>query len=136
MISNFHWPEPENDFDERLISNVKTYGCHVMNIFADESGPGWAFSIGLYVNFGHPEVIIFGLKERTAHLIINDICGRVARGERFEAGDRSNLLLEGLDVSFVDFALPHYRDHLGYGNWFYSSLPDLYPVLQLVWPDR
>ena len=135
-IADFSWPEPDDAVDEKLIANVKTFGCHIMNILADESGPGWSFSIGLYVNFGHPEVVVVGLKDATARTVINDICERIANGERFIAGGRSDQLIRGADVHFLEMALDHFPDYLGYACWFYSSLPEPFPAIQLVWPDR
>jgi hypothetical protein len=36
-------------------------------ISGDELGPGFAYSFGLYEEFGHPEIIIFGLAAESMH---------------------------------------------------------------------
>src|SRR4051812_19071087 len=112
MISNFRWPKPESPPDEKLISNVQEYGCHIIRVFASESGPGFAYSIGMYLNYGQPEVIVFGISAEHAHVILNDICKHAARGERFVAGDRTDQFLQGFDVCFTEVPLEVYPEYL------------------------
>lgn len=136
MISNFSWPEPASAAHEKLLSDVREHGCHIIRVFAEDTGPDFAYSIGMYLNFEQPEVIIFGLPAKTAHTILNDICEHAARGSRFSAGDRTDELLKGLDVCFTEVPLELYPEYLGFALWFYGSLPDPFPAIQLVWPDR
>jgi uncharacterized protein DUF4262 len=136
MIPNFRWPEPESPPDEKLISNVREYGCHIIRVFATESGPAFAYSVGMYLNYGQPEVIVFGLSVEHAHVILNDICRHAARGERFVAGDRTDQFLQGFDVCFTEVPLEVYPEYLGFALWFYRSLSEPFPAVQLVWPDR
>jgi len=136
LIAGFQWPEPEDAHDEKLISDVREYGLHIINVFADDSGPGWSFTVGLFLNYSHPEVLIYGLKERQSHLILNDLRDHVATGETFLSGARTDALLQGHDVCFLDVPLEQYPDHLGYAMWFYRSLPEPFPCVQLVWPDK
>jgi hypothetical protein len=56
--------------------------------------------------------------------------------EQFLADTRTDGLLKGLDVCFVDVAPAYYPDYLGYATWFYQSLDDGFPVVLMVWPDR
>ena len=50
MFYKFEWPQPENEVDKIIIRNVREHGCHIVGINGDEKGPGYAFSIGLFVN--------------------------------------------------------------------------------------
>jgi len=136
LIPDFRWPDPEDGPDEMIISDVREYGVHILNVFAEDGGPGWAFSIGLYLNYNHPEVLIYGLKQQQSHLILNDIREHVALGETFLAGSRTGALLRGYDVCFLDVPFNAYENHLGYAMWFYGSLPTPFPCVQLVWPDK
>jgi hypothetical protein len=61
MLNKFEWPKPEHEADETIIRNVRKHGCHIVGIIGDEQGPPYAFSIGLFLNYGHPEIVIFGL---------------------------------------------------------------------------
>jgi len=38
-------------------------------------------------------------------------------------------------VIFRPVSQKRYEDYLGYGIWFYQSLPKSFPACQLVWPD-
>jgi hypothetical protein len=136
MLPNFRWPEPDGAPDEKLIANVQKHGCHILKVFADTTGPEFAYSIGMYLNFGQPEVLIFGLPSDSAQTIINDISDRAKDGERFFAGETSDLFLKGYDVTFVEIPFEAYQEHFGFAMWFYASLPKPFPALQLVWPDR
>ncbi|MBV8700049.1 MAG: DUF4262 domain-containing protein [Bradyrhizobium sp.] len=136
MLDEFEWPRPDNDADERIVGNVRKHGCHIVGIMPDEERLGYAFSIGLFVNYGHPEIVIFGLDRRDAGNVINDIRDRVSRGQRYAAGDVGDQLLVGHKTCFADVPLQCYRDYLGTAIWFYAKSPRPFPCLQLVWPDR
>jgi hypothetical protein len=63
-------PEPADDHDRKLLADVQGYGWHVIGIEEDEEGPGFAYSIGLHHNFGHPEIIAVGLRVQVMHGMI------------------------------------------------------------------
>jgi hypothetical protein len=137
MLANFEWPKPADSGDEKVISDVQRHGCHLVSVLADQHGPGFVYSIGLYLNFGHPEVIVFGLKPEVAGRVLNHIRELARGGETIGSGSTSDAFLEDLSVSFLAVGPEHYRDHLGFALWFYRSLlPETFPCLQLVWPDK
>ncbi|MBR0955570.1 DUF4262 domain-containing protein [Bradyrhizobium canariense] len=92
MQDTFEWPEPEPEADEVILRNVRNHGCHIVGI--PDAAPPFAFSIGLFLNYGHPELIIFGQRSENAHAIINLVRDRVAEGHKFVDGDISGDLLE------------------------------------------
>jgi hypothetical protein len=47
--------------DAEMQADIATYGWHVIKVFEDDEGPSFAFTIGLYKRFGHPELVVFGL---------------------------------------------------------------------------
>jgi hypothetical protein len=126
--------DPEEARDRKLISDVEDHGWHVAIIAEDDEGPGFAFSIGLYRNFGHPEIVIFGLGIETMHAMINLIGEEVREGRRFGVGESVSGIIEGFDVQFREVALEYYSEYLGTASWFYKG--ENYPVLQCVWPDK
>ena len=136
MFYKFEWPQPENEVDKIIIRNVREHGCHIVGINGDEKGPGYAFSIGLFVNYGQAEVVIFGFEGRVAARIINVVRDRAAAGQKFVAGDLSDDFLVDYKVSFVEVPLRVYSDYLGTAIWFYRKSPRPFPCLQMVWPDR
>ncbi len=136
MPSKFEWPEPEEEADGILLGNIRKHGCHIMGIGGNKSNPDYAFSIGLFVNYGHAEIILFGLEGRRAASIINVVRDHVSSGKRYAAGDVANDVLVGQKVCFVEVPLQLYDKYLGTAIWFYAKSPRPFPCLQLVWPDR
>ena len=136
MLADFQMPVAEDDSDRKLLSDIAQYGWHVLHIFADESGPCFSFSVGFYLKFGHPEILVMGLPQPVAHELINLIGSHLAEGRVFRPRERFDGLAEGFACSFVSIAVEHYRNYLGYGVWFYRSLKQPFPALQLVWPDK
>jgi hypothetical protein len=127
-------PRAEDDSDRKLLADIERVGWHIVGIDADEKGPGYAFSVGLFHSFEHAEIIMFGLPHETAARIINIIGIQVQGGTRFSANDQSRDVAEGLPVAFKMVPRDSYREYIGYALWFYRSLE--FPVLQCVWPDK
>src|SRR5947209_11847293 len=88
-------PEPADEHDRKLLGDVARHGWHVIGVEEDEEGPAFAYSIGLYRTFGHPEVIVLGLPVRVLHRIINAVGEEVRSGERFEHLDEPGAGLDG-----------------------------------------
>ena len=124
----------EDDRERKVVSDIEEFGWHVAMIPEDDEGPSFAYSIGLFKNFGHPEIIIFGLGVEVLHGMINLIGEEVRQGRRFADGESASGILEGFDVRFRGVAREHYHEHIGYARWFYEG--DDFPVLQCLWPDR
>jgi hypothetical protein len=126
-------PEPADDHDRKLLADVELHGWHVIGVEEDAEGPAFAYSIGLYRSFGHPEVIAFGLPVRVLHGIINAVGEKVRSGERLEHLDEAGDVLDRYNFACRTVERRHYREYLGYALWFYRG--DDFPALQCVWPD-
>jgi hypothetical protein len=129
-----HDPRCEGLDDEKLVADVKQYGWHVVKVLDKDGTPGWAFSVGLYKNFDHPEIIVFGLNDEVAHFLINAIGDEVRAGKRFAAEGLYSDLIDTYSCIFKPVNSVWYHDFLGYANWFYSG--QNYPALQCIWPDK
>jgi len=136
MLDSFEWPTPDDEADQRLLRNVREHGCHLMGIGGDAEGPGYVFSIGLYLNYAHAELVMFGLAGSDAAKVINVIRDRAAAGRSYAAGDVCDDLPLERKVCFVEVPLQAYPAYLGTAIWFYAKLPRPFPCLQIVWPDQ
>ena len=136
MLPDFQSPVAVDERDRKLLSDVKEIGWQVKGILAGKHTPPYAFSIGLYYTFGHPEILVMGLPHTVAHQLINVAAGHIARGRVFRARERTDELAVGLPCSFVPILIKHYQHYLGFGLWFYQNLKQPFPALQLVWPDK
>jgi hypothetical protein len=127
----------QHDLEARqtILKNIEKYGCHLVLIEADNYLPGFVYSIGLYKNYGHPEIICFGLKTEVMSTIINHACDLIKAGEVLSAGKEYDSFLEGYKIQFLAVEKAFYPDYLGYASWFYERTWD-FPVIQLVWPDK
>jgi hypothetical protein len=127
--------DPRCDISEqKVLDDVAQHGWHVVKILELEDSPGWAFSIGLYKNFNHPEIVVFGLNPDLMHSIINSVGDDVRSGKRFEDGKQYPELIEAYSCIFKTVNVVWYQPFLGYANWFYQGTD--YPVLQCIWPDK
>jgi hypothetical protein len=120
--------------DAKVLSDINQFGWHIVLVQEDEKGPGFAFSIGLYQNYKHPEIIIVGLRPDTMHRMINVVGEEIKKGRRFENGKDYSDILEGFKCNFRLVLKHNYKDYLGYALWYYKK--EDFPVLQCVWPDK
>lgn len=123
--------------DAKVLNDIRRVGWHTLGVSprAEEEGPHWAFSIGLYHTFRHPEVMILGLPVKTCQELVNVIGKHVQVGTRYDADhDYAEILADPFRCAFKRVQRNHYRDYVGYALWFYES--DEFPLLQCFWPDK
>jgi hypothetical protein len=121
-----------NEID--VLRKRERYGWFVTMIAADVAGPGFAYSFGLYQEFEHPEVILFGLPGSTLHRLVNDLGERIRSGAKYRDGDRVLDLLDPYPCVFRAVNRLQYRGTVTWASWFYEQ--NTFPVLQVFWPDK
>lgn len=104
-----------------------------MNVLEEGDLPGFSYSIGLWHNYQHPEVIVLGLKRVVAHYVVNEVGRRVRETELFQHDSVYNGILEGFGCLFLSVDCQHYEEYLGWARWYYEG--DSFPVLQCVYPS-
>lgn len=134
--SNLRMEENHNCRDEEQTnSNIEKYGLSVIAIEATDYLPSFAYSIGLWKKYKHPEIIAFGLTIKTLHDTINSAADIVKGGQSIEPGkDYYDNIFEKAVARFVKVDPLNIGDYFGYAIDFYNSKE--FPALQLVWPDR
>lgn len=123
--------------DRKVLADILSYGWHVTKVFASgaETGPEWAFSIGLFHSYCHPEVVIFGLKLDICAALVNEIGKQVKAGKKYDVeGEYENILSDPHRCAFRFVQQKYYHDYLGCARWFYEKDP--FPTLQCFWPDK
>jgi hypothetical protein len=133
MIERFQGRELDES-ERNILSHVEDYGWSIVNIREPEGLPGWAFTVGLYENFGHPEVTIFGMQAQTRHSILNWIGRNVREGKAFEAGREYDWVLEQHNCWSRAVQKVWYRDLFGWAIWFYGGTE--FPAVQCLWPAK
>ncbi|MFF3669861.1 DUF4262 domain-containing protein [Microtetraspora malaysiensis] len=120
-------------FDQRVVANVERCGWSVALIPEDETGPGWAFTIGLRHSVGSPEVAMFGLDLDLMHECLNTVAGAVAAGRPLSPGQERDDVLEDLLVVINPVHESWHKPLFGAALWFYRQRPQ--PFMEMVWPD-
>jgi hypothetical protein len=141
-------PEPENAFDEKLISDIRVYGWHCLHV-ADEHHPdhaeenaalgphpiydaAFSYTVGLWISPTHPELVLVG-RWKQNHAIIAAAVSAIDEGSRFEVGSTSAEVLHGYDVCFGAVLPARRTELLTYASWANRRRP--FEALQLVLPD-
>lgn len=120
--------------NQRTLSDIEKFGLSVILIQATDYLPSFAYSIGLWQKFGHPEIICFGLSIETLHGLINDAAEMVKNGGTIEANKKYDDFFESGSAEFVKVDSRNLPDYFGTAIDFYDSSD--FPALQLVWTDR
>lgn len=120
--------------DDRIISDINKYGLSVIILDATEYLPSFAYSIGLWEKFKHPEIICFGLTTSTLGGLINDVADLVKNGKTIETNRNYDNFFENGVVQFIPVDKRNYGDYFGTAIDIYDTYD--FPALQFVWTDR
>ncbi|MCQ4035080.1 DUF4262 domain-containing protein [Kaistella montana] len=120
--------------DEQIQSDIEKFGLSVIIIEATDYLPSFAYSIGLWQKFNHPEIICFGLRTQTLHTIINDVADLIKNGQVIQAGKTYDNIFENSKSEFLNVDKRNLGDYFGTAIDFYNSKN--FQALQLVWTDR
>ncbi|MCY0944828.1 DUF4262 domain-containing protein [Streptomyces antarcticus] len=118
--------------DLTIIGNVKRHGWHVVMVPEDDSGPGFAYTIGLAHTHSAPELAMFGLEIHAMHRMLNRMGEKAAAGAVLADGQRHPDVVGGRHVALRQVDLRWYRTFLRQAIGFYRRPP--FPVLQVAWP--
>jgi hypothetical protein len=124
-----------NCIDEKKLSaDIEKFGWAVMLLEATDYLPSFAYTVGLWKNYNHPEIISFGLTTKTLHLILND-AGEIAKtGQKIEAGKNYDDFFENSKTQFLKVDSRNVSDYFGHAISYYKTT--VFPAIQLVWTDR
>lgn len=122
-----------NNGMERLGETIEAHGWAVVKIDADAHEPDYAYSVGLYKTFHHPEVIVFGLDLDVLHQIVDTIGEQVKEGQRFGISDADARVMEGYPCAFRQVAAAAEPEYMGILIGYYGHNV---PALHCIWPDR
>lgn len=124
----------DQEAKDAISNNIQQHGFHIALIESDNYLPGFAYTIGLYQTYGHPEIICFGLQPKVLGAVLSLAGNSIKEGKSLQASRLYGGFLEGYEVQFLPVREEHYPDYLGYAGWFYQGWD--FPVLQLLWPDK
>jgi hypothetical protein len=115
-------------------SNIENYGLQVIIIEATNYLPSFAYSIGLWQKYNHPEIICFGFSNSLLHTLINDVAVIIKEnGSLIEEKNYTNIF-EDSKAQFLKVDPDNISDYFGTAINYYKTQD--FPALQLVWTDR
>jgi Domain of unknown function (DUF4262) len=116
--------------------DIEEYGWSCIGVFRSEEDPEgfepFSYSVGFFLHNEHPELIVVGLPNETAHSILWTLYNRISAGERFQAGDSISGVIQGFDVRLR--AMPADGRPLNVARSYFEL--DELPALQVIWPDE
>ena len=115
--------------------NIETFGCHLALLEPDNYLSGFAYTIGIYEKFNHPEIICFGLNNNVMGAMLNHACNLIKEGEIFETNKLYDGFLKDYKIQFIEVKKEFYADYVGYAGWYYENSFD-FPLLQIIWSDK
>ena len=122
----------KDESEQKVLDDIREFGQHVLAVAEDDEGPGFIYSIGLFENYAHPEIIIIGLRQELAHLLINNIAFDIKEGKTFSPGEFHEGVLDDFLCYFAAVHPEHYRDFVGWARWYYGG--DDFPLVQCIYP--
>jgi len=120
--------------NDQTKSNIEKYGLTVIILEATEYLPAFAYSIGLWKTFNHPEIICLGLTTKNLHALINDVAELVKQGQIIKSNKIYDNFFNNSDTQFVKVGKSYLTHYFGSAINYYN--PEQFPALQFVWTDR
>jgi hypothetical protein len=126
--------EQETKAEKKIRSDVEKYGWSVGLFEKGTATPSFAYTIGLWKTYNHPEIIAFGLPIDLLYTILNDTGELIKEGKQFSLSVDNNEILINLPVQFRQVDASNIPDYFGFAQWFNDY--ELFTALQLFWPDK
>ena len=124
------------DFISNCWTDIAARGYLVAAVEGGADGCDWAYTVGLHLTTGHPELVLVGLEAAMAGGVLDSVGQRVVDGLVLDEDRPFRMGPLHLELRHVD---PLWRSH---GDWFSLGRTVLGakglewpPTLQVVWPD-
>ncbi|HEV2843993.1 MAG TPA: DUF4262 domain-containing protein [Thermoanaerobaculia bacterium] len=120
---------------EKVKRDVETFGWHLLLVSGDADEPAFLFTIGLWESYRHPEIVLF-VPSHDPHEMAGNlqvVVERIRQGKTFMPNEVSESLFGHFAGAFRPVAKVWYPLFLGTAMAYYGG--DVFPALQLFWPD-
>jgi hypothetical protein len=121
-----------NEYERNLLSNISKHGWQCTSVGGAERTPSFSYTIGLYHSFGYPELLIFGVRPKTAHGVFTTAASAAASGKPFDLDQPTDRLFQGFTAVFVEVPTAEYHNYVLSSLWYYEG--HAFPLYQIVWP--
>jgi Domain of unknown function (DUF4262) len=120
---------------EAVLNDIRDRKCHIVKVKGDDQRLDYAYSIGLWHHFNHPEIIAFGSPEQVGEQLIDDIQALVKVGQPPPIRQTLGQPAAEYPVQLQPIEDEQWIRHFLRGaDWFYDQ--ESFPVLELLWNQR
>jgi hypothetical protein len=123
----------ESDDEIRIRKIIENNGFHLACFDETDYLPGFGYTIGLWKNFNHPEIICIGLSGEIVWEILKVAVHKISQGIKIVTGIQYVDFSKESPVQFIQVHQSNISDYMGYCKWYNEYKP--FEVLQLIWPD-
>lgn len=118
--------------DQFVQTSIKKHGWCCMGVFAEEGSPAFSYSIGFNL-LNHPEIIVCGLPNETAHELMSEVYRRIKKGTMtIKDGDTFDDLAN-MPLHFIKISESAKQKMMLLTNKYYNHWD--FDALQMIWPD-
>ena len=123
-----------DQYSNKLTDDIVKYGFGVIMVPKTNYLPSFAYTVGLWKSYKHPELISLGLPIDILHTMLNTVVFEVIKREKLiEIGRNYHDILEKYPVQFLTVDKRNIPDYFGQAISYYQTVD--FPALQLIWPD-
>ena len=137
----------KDEYHKRTLESIEKHGLFIQHVFDNNEDIQFSYSIGLYRNYQHPEIIILGLGEELLYNVIDNLADNIKNGKKYEAFSWSPDVLDNFECYFIEVDKTNYDEYvLGdirlYGGNNFPLLQCIYPTTEGIypweetWPER
>jgi hypothetical protein len=126
----------KNDIQRNHLKFIEESGVSIISVAegADPSTPAWSYTIGLWHQYRHPEIIVIGLGSEISPILLNNLNFYIKdKGRTFLDGAAPTDVLDGYVCFFKTIDPEKYGDWFAGDHWFYGGVE--FPAVQLLWPN-
>jgi hypothetical protein len=123
--------------DDAIADDVRKHGWSVADVYDGE--PPFLYTIGLMQTWNHPELILFGLKSKTAYSILAAMVHSIRSGQSFhEPGSYSGVLEGDFQIGLRAVHPTQHQVYLGYAMGYVRQIGRMgeLQAMQAFWPDK
>ena len=127
-------PAKLDKHEQNFVAKIREHGWFQTAVFADQEGPGFAYTTGFWLNRNFPEIITFAMKDSLVHDVFWDLFRKLGSGEKLPVREPTGAVFRNLPAILLPVSPRQFKEYLGWSRWFYAG--DNFQCLQLVWTDR
>jgi hypothetical protein len=134
MTDKEHKCVDKDELLDKTKLNIEKFGLQVIMVNSTGYSPSFAYSIGLWETYKHPEIICFGLPNDLGHAIINDVAEIIKQGLTLKINENYADIFKDSRAEFLKVDERNIENYFGVALEHYKD--EKFNALQLVWTDR